>query len=208
MNALRFPRKNRRAPAVPARAAILLALMLPAGLHPGPASAFDPFCKPEEPYVAPRFVPPPLESRESKIHLIDNGDGTLTDPDTRLMWAQKDSYADLGQCLTFPESLDYVGGLRTGNHGDWRLPTVRELSSIYDDTQANVMAWDHSPQYPLALDRKFADGAAYWYWTSDCGTTELTECCAKTVYFVNGLVHLRRFEMCNNGGVRAVRNLP
>ncbi len=182
---------------------LLLSLTLPA-----PAAAVDPSCKLEEPYAAPQYVPPPIESRESKIRLRDNGDGTLTDLDTRLMWAQKDSYADLGRCLTFSESLAYVAGLKTGNHGDWRIPSVKELATLYDDTQANVMAWDHNPDNPLALDKKFADGAAYWYWSSDCGTTELTECCAKTVYFVNGDVHLRRFEICNNGGVRAVRTLP
>jgi len=188
--------------------AVFLAILVLLSFSPRQAAAFDPFCKPEEPYEAPKFVPPPIESRESKIRLVDNGDGTLTDPDTGLMWGQKDSYADLGRCLTFPEALDYVSGLRTGNHADWRIPTVQELSTIYDDTQANAMAWDHRADFPLALDKKFADGAAYWYWSSDCGTTELTECCAKTVYFVNGSVHLRRFEICNNGGVRAVRNLP
>ncbi|UCD10979.1 MAG: DUF1566 domain-containing protein [Nitrospinaceae bacterium] len=183
-------------------------LLILIGFFSAPASALDPSCKLEEPYEAPKFVPPPLEPRESKTHLIDNGDGTLSDPDTGLMWAQKDSHADLKRCLNYPESLDYVNGLKTGSHSDWRIPTVKELATLYDDTQANVLAWDQNPDYPLALDKKFAAGAAYWYWSSDCGTTELTECCAKTVYFVNGQVHLRRFEICNSGGVRAVRNLP
>ena len=70
------------------------------------------------------------------------------------------------------------------------------------------MAWDHDPEYPLALDSKFADGAAYWYWSSNCGTTELTQCCAKTLYFPTGIIGMRRFELCNNGGVRAVRKAP
>lgn len=165
-------------------------------------------CVLEPPYEAPAYKAPLAENRESKPSLKDNGDGTLTDSRSKLMWAQKDSYADLNKCLTYTESLKYVEKLNTGGNDDWRIPTTNELASIYDNTRENVMAWDHDPEYPLALDSKFADGAAYWYWSSDCGTTELTECCAKTFYFVTGIIEMRRFELCNNGGVRAVRNIP
>jgi hypothetical protein len=57
------------------------------------------------------------------------------------------------------------------------------------------------------IDSKFADGAAYWYWSSDTGTTPLTRNCAKTLYFVKGIIEMRRFELCNNGGVRAARRI-
>ena len=161
-------------------------------------------CRLDAPYEAPEYVEPP-KLPASKSHLQDNGNGTLTDPTTGLMWTQKDSYADLNKCLSYTESKKYVQNLKTGGYKDWRIPTVKELSSIYDDTQENVMAWDHDPEYPLALDSQFADGAAYWYWSIDCGTTELTQCCAKTLYFATGIIEMRRFELCNNGGVRAVR---
>ncbi len=164
-------------------------------------------CQPRPAYEAPEYIAPPVVIPQSKLHLLENGDGTITDPDRGLMWAQKDSYADLNKCLTWPESLEYVKNLKTGGHTDWRIPTLKELATIYDETQENVMAWDHNPKYPLALDKKFADGAAYWYWTSDCGTAT-SECCAKTLYFVNGKIDVRDFKLCNNGGVRAVRNTP
>lgn len=165
-------------------------------------------CGHTSPYEAPEYVAPPSSTTESKMHLIDNGDGTISDPDRGLMWTQKDSYAELNKCLNMTESRKYVENLDTGGHTDWRIPTIKELASLYDDTQGNVMAWDHNPEHPLYLDKKFSDGAAYWYWSSTCGTTELTKCCAKTLYFVNGLIEMRRFELCNNGGVRSVRDIP
>jgi hypothetical protein len=165
-------------------------------------------CRPKPPYEAPEYIAPPIKPQISKLHLKDNGDGTITDLDRGLMWSQMDSYADLNKCLTWPESLKYVENLKTAGHIDWRIPTIKELASIYDETQDNVMAWDHNQKYPLSLDKKFADGSAYWYWSSDIGTSEFTKNCAKTLYFVNGLIEFRRLELCNNGGVRAIRNIP
>lgn len=160
-----------------------------------------------QPYESPEYTPPPLESKPSKAPLVDNGDDTISDPASGLMWTKSDSYSDLGKCLTWNESNEYISSIKTGKYTDWRIPTIKELTTLYDNTKENVMAWDHDPRYPLALDKKFADGAAYWYWSSDCGTTELTACCSNTLYFVNGLIQMRRFELCNNGGVRGVRNI-
>ncbi len=157
----------------------------------------------EKPYGAPQYVPPPPP--KSKVHLTDNKDGTLTDQ-KGLMWTQKDSYADLGKCLNWHESYEYVKKLETGGHNDWRMPTTWELYNIYDDTVENVMAWDHDPENPLHLDKMFADGAAYWYWSGDKQDTDLADCCAPSFYFVKGLSNIRRLTMCSNGGVRAVRN--
>jgi len=169
--------------------------------------AEDMSCRPKPPYEAPDYVAPLLKSPQSKPQLIDKGDGTILDTGTGLMWARKDSYADLAHCLNWRDAQKYVEQLKTGGYTDWRVPTIKELATLFDLTHENVLAWDNDSEYPLALDSKFASGAAYWYWSSDCGTTALTECCAKTLYFVNGMIKIRRFELCNNGGVRAVRNI-
>ncbi len=161
---------------------------------------------PREPYEAPPYVPPPPP--KSKVHLVDNKDGTLTETNTNLMWTRKDSYADLGKCLNFFQSAEYVEQLTTGGYDDWRLPSLEELYSIYDDTIENVMGHDHDKENPLRLDKMFADGAAYWYWSSDYQETDLTDCCARAFYYVLGFVNNRRYSTCNNGGVRAVRPLP
>lgn len=169
-------------------------------------SGFDaPFLSHPDPYEAPPYVPPPPPV--SKLKLIDNGDGTLSTPDFNRMWTRADSYADLKRCLNFYEAGDYVKNLRTGGFSDWRLPAVGELAILYDSTQDNVMAWDHDNEFPMSLSNRFADGAAYWYWSNDLSETNLTDCCARTVYFVNGMAHVRRLTACKDGGVRAVRNI-
>lgn len=155
-------------------------------------------------YEAPPYVPPPPRPRAEST-LRDQGNGIILDTATGLMWTQVDSYADLHKCLDWRESLEYIRGLKTGGYGDWRMPTVKELLTLFDPSQDNILAWDHNPEYPLSLSPLFAEGAAYWYWSSDCGQTELTMGCAKSVYFVNGNIQIRRVELCNNGGVRAVR---
>lgn len=161
---------------------------------------------PGEPYISPPYVSP-LPPPPSKQNLVDNDDGTITDFDSRLMWTKVDSYAALGRCLNYKESVDYVKNLGTAGYSDWRLPTVKELLSIFDLTKNNFLGWDRDPAYPLALDKKFSPGAAYLFWSSNVTASQYTDCCAKSVYFVNGMVRLHRLTMCLNSGVRAVRNL-
>jgi len=187
-------------------AGLFLTLLL-FGILPKPSWADKPIsCTPEPPYSAPQYVEPARKPEVPKLRMIDNRDGTITDLDSGLIWTQKDSYADLGKCLTWQESMDYVEKLDTANFSDWRMPTMKELSTLYDPTKENNMAWDHNPEHPLALDEKFADGSAYWFWSSDCSIVEGERCCAKTLYFVKGFIHVRNLEQCNNGGVRAVRD--
>lgn len=59
----------------------------------------------------------------------DNGDGTVTDLITGLMW-QKD--IDLNNKLSYDEALSKADTLDLGGYGDWRLPTIKELYSLID----------------------------------------------------------------------------
>ena len=59
---------------------------------------------------------------------IDNGDGTVTDAFTGLMW-QQNSSSFYG---TWQEALDYCESLTLANHNDWRLPNINELHSLVD----------------------------------------------------------------------------
>lgn len=60
----------------------------------------------------------------------NNGDGTVTDMTTGLMWQQSDDNI----IRTWQQSLDYCNGLSFAGKNDWRLPNIKELESIVDDT--------------------------------------------------------------------------
>ena len=59
---------------------------------------------------------------------VDNGDGTVSDSQTGLMW-QKGATSTT---YTWAAARDYCDGLSLGNKSDWRLPTMAELVSIVD----------------------------------------------------------------------------
>jgi len=70
-----------------------------------------------------------------KNDFYDNGDSTVTDNATGLMWMKVDSgkfktgrngAMNWGQALKWAEKLEYAG------YNDWRLPNAKELQSIVD----------------------------------------------------------------------------
>jgi len=55
----------------------------------------------------------------------DNGDGTVTDHNTGLMWQQ-----DPGEKMTYDESLAGADSFSLAGYDDWRLPSIKELYSL------------------------------------------------------------------------------
>jgi PKD repeat protein len=103
---------------------------------------------------------------------VKNGDGTITDQATGLMWAEADS----GVGMDWEHALDYAQTQNFANFlgfGDWRLPNSKELQSLVDYTrapgataQANVgPAID--PLFRCTGITNESGTADYpWYWTS------------------------------------------
>ncbi|MCD6288172.1 MAG: DUF1566 domain-containing protein [Candidatus Hydrogenedentes bacterium] len=96
-----------------------------------------------------------------KNRLRDNGDGTVTDVATGLVWQKSDS----GTPMNWKDALRYTEHLRLADRGDWRLPNVKELQSIVDYTRAPD-AFDPARRGP-AIDPIFdVTQTESWYWTS------------------------------------------
>ena len=101
---------------------------------------------------------------------VSNGDGTISDLATGLMWSQEDS----GTGMDWEDALAFVVSLNNANYlgySDWHLPNAKELQSIVDYTRSpdttNSAASD-----PIfnATSITNEDGDRDWafYWT---GTT-------------------------------------
>jgi hypothetical protein len=139
------------------------------------------------------------KSTSAKKRYLDNGNGTISDLKTELMWTKKDSYNVLGKCLTWYEAVDYVKNLKNGGHVDWRLPSIEELKSIFEEQSTINSIY----KYKAHLNSVFIEPCAVWYWSSD----DPNLCCAYRMVFTNGKVFENNRENCENGGVRAVRNI-
>ncbi len=65
-------------------------------------------------------------------NFTDNGDGTITDSATGLMWMQNDN----GSAVLWENALSYAENFTYAGFSDWRLPDAKELQSILDYTRS------------------------------------------------------------------------
>ena len=97
----------------------------------------------------------------------DNGDGTLTDNNTGLMWQQTPET----EKMTYIEAIEYVENLELGGYTDWRFPTIKESFSLAD-MDGKLISSDTTQSTPY-IDTEYFDffydeGRPYTgsYWTS------------------------------------------
>ena len=80
-----------------------------------------------------------LWSVPSRAEFVDNGNGTVTDTATGLIWQQdgpRDVHGNHAK-MTWKETLAYCEALDLGGETDWRLPTIKELVSLVDTSRYN-----------------------------------------------------------------------
>jgi hypothetical protein len=116
----------------------------------------------------------------------DNGDGTVTDTLTGLMWQEGYAYPETGNYLNWYDANAYVTALNAkalGGHGDWRLPTRLEIQSLYETAYAfqsrgrtfilhidpvyqfsyGSCFWTRQTRLSAALGFEFDQGEMHWY---------------------------------------------
>jgi len=92
---------------------------------------------------------------------VDNGDCTITDEATGLMWAQDDS----GMAIDWKTALAYAENSTYAGYDDWRLPNVKELQSIVD--YSGVFPAIDSTMFNISEITNEAGNADYpFFWTS------------------------------------------
>lgn len=93
----------------------------------------------------------------------DNGDSTVTDNNTGLVWQQTNATeSGTDYQFTWQAALSYCENLSLGGNADWRLPNVKELQSIVDYTDAA-----DSTDSVFTFNQTANTGGFFWSSTTD-----------------------------------------
>ncbi|MGD8242746.1 MAG: DUF1566 domain-containing protein [Desulfobacterales bacterium] len=130
----------------------------------------------------------------------DNGDGTVTDHQSNLMWAQSDNQGDVDWKqaerwvrFTFPDTIQ-------ARYDDWRLPTLDELKTIYvKDAQYDGYETDCGQVVRINPAIRLTCG---WVWAAD--TQAIT---AAVFNFHRGVHYTERMAHYRSHRALAVRSL-
>jgi hypothetical protein len=141
---------------------------------------------------------------------VDNGDGTVTDAATGLMWSQDDSGPQINpenptggtgprSGLNWEDALAWVEQKNAENylgHSDWRLPNAKEMQSIVDYARAPDATGSASidPVFNITQITNEEGEADYpWFWTSTThvradgsGQAGVYVCFGRAIGYTNG----------------------
>ena len=134
----------------------------------------------------------------------DNGDKTITDTKTSLMWMKEDSYLYSRHWVNWFKSREFIQQLnKEGFAGqyDWQLPTVEQLTTLYEIDKINSKVLGRGMN--IHIDPIFAKEGSGSLWSIE----ENGHYNAFGVVFNSG----KRFNSSKKStfrkGVRAVRHL-
>jgi hypothetical protein len=124
---------------------------------------------------------------------VDNGDGTVTDVNSGLMWQKTP-----GDKVTFAEAVAGAGSFNLAGYDDWRLPTIKELYSLMDFSGSTGMSAGTSVPYidtdyfdfeygDTSAGERFID-AQYWSSTQYVGTVFGGQAAVFGVNFADGRI--------------------
>jgi hypothetical protein len=117
----------------------------------------------------------------------DNGNNTVTDARTNLMWQKTTSPA-----MNYESAVAYCKNLNLAGHTDWRLPTKKELISLVDKNFSK----------PTIDTRVFPDTVSFGYWTSTISAEDPDDIIF--IYFATGEPgNGDKSDMCYLWAVRA-----
>ncbi|MBT6347425.1 MAG: DUF1566 domain-containing protein, partial [Nitrospina sp.] len=117
---------------------------------------------------------------------IEQGNGTISDLRTSLMWQEGYAYVETGNNISWYDAQDYINMLNSeklGGHGDWRLPGRLEIQSLYEiakpfqsrgktfilhidpifEFSYGCCFWTSKTRLSAALGFEFDKGDMHWY---------------------------------------------
>ena len=76
----------------------------------------------------------------------NNGDGTISDNKTGLMWAASDNGTD----IDFDNAEIYCNSFSAGGFSNWRLPDIEELKVLFDEEARKTKAFGITEKISLS----------------------------------------------------------
>ncbi len=129
----------------------------------------------------------------------DNGDGTVTDNFTGLIWPEEGAgpgCSDGDFIRTWTDAIGWAEGLTFAGYSDWRLPNIHELFSL--------IVLDGSNPNPLIDQTYFPDTRENFYWSSTTCPYD-TEQALVPLFANTGMVYALPKSSSAAINVRAVR---
>jgi hypothetical protein len=116
---------------------------------------------------------------------VNNGNGTITDNATGLMWMQNDN----GTGVLWANALSYAENFTYAGYSDWRLPDTKELQSIVDYTRSPATSNSAAinPIFNCSQITNEGGAADYpWYWSNTTFSSASPTNGASATYFCFG----------------------
>jgi hypothetical protein len=133
---------------------------------------------------------------------VDNGDGTVTDLETKLIWKQTDSFQDTSKWNNWFRAQEYIQSLnieKFAGYSDWRMPTLEEAESLHDENHS-IKDMD---RMDIFISSVFSPGGGFTCWTSN----EMPHATAAIYYYRYGHANSNHKEDITKDSVRAVRDI-
>jgi len=105
----------------------------------------------------------PVPNAQSAPRFVDNGDNTITDTISGLMWRKITPSPIASPAVTWNEALEECKKLTLGGYNDWRLPTVEEWAMIIDTDNQFPALVEPNPFENVIVSAPYWSSSEYSY---------------------------------------------
>jgi len=126
-----------------------------------------------EPSAEKKTAPAKKPTPELKP-FVDNGNGTVTDPNTGLVWKKTDAWLDTHKFYTWQAHRGYVDEInkeKFAGYDNWRIPSKSEAVTLVDKTGGKQCEDKNGTMFPI--DPIFDAGCVSNTWILECSDEKI-----------------------------------
>ena len=105
---------------------------------------------------------------------VDNGDGTISDPNSGLIWKKTDAWLDTHKFYTWEAHREYVDKInkeKFAGYDNWRIPSKVEATTLVDKTGTKQCEDKNGTMFPI--DPIFDAGCVSNTWIMECSDEKI-----------------------------------